>query len=327
MHLTQNEFNQFHELGYVVKENVYTADDLMPIKAAISEMIEIKARQLFEDGKLTAPCSDAPFETRLAEIQAIDKAAGEAIVTHIWGKGGGGYSGPAMLNMLRHEPLLGCIESLIGKDIVGSSVYRIRPKMPGWVRGEVPWHQDSGYFLAHCDNHLIVTCWIPLNDATIENGCLWVLPKSHQEGIITHHRGGHGGYLEIIRDDLPAREPIPVPMKAGSVLLMTNLTPHASFENKTNEVRWSVDLRYQGTAVPNNVSEAPEDVTPEREPVTMACYPPEADFIIRDTQHPEREIRTPESFDQLRQRFNSTKVYSPGRGWKAIDEVKAKAVN
>jgi hypothetical protein len=85
-------------------------------------------------------------------------------------------------------------------------------------------------------------------------------------------------------------------------------------------VRWSLDLRYQSMSAPNNIDEAPTDVTPERDPVTMACYPPEADFVIRDTHHPEREIRSPDAFNQLRERFNGAKVYSPGRGWKALQE-------
>ena len=321
MHLTNQEVDQFQQLGYVVKPGVFSQAAMQPIKEAIDEMVDRKARQLQAEGKLADSCADAPFETRLAAIQRVDKAAAQAIVSYIWGKGGGGYSGPAMLAMLRHAPLLGCITSLIGgPDIVGSSVYRIRPKMPLWERGEVPWHQDSGYFLPHCDNHLIVTCWVPLVDVTVENGCLWVMPQSHQHGIITHHRGGHGGYLEIVDQDLPPVAPIPVPMQAGSVLFMTNLTPHASFENRTDQVRWSLDLRYQGMRAPNNVDETPSDATPERDPVTLACYPPEADFIIRDTQHPEREVRSPEAFNQLRERFNAAKVYSPGRGWQAIKE-------
>ncbi len=318
MQLTNEELDQFHTLGYVVKPAVFTQSDMQPIKAAINETVNAKARQLYAAGQLADLCANEPFETRLAAIQAVDAAAAQAIVQHLSGKGGGGYSGPAMLAMLRHAFLLGCITSLIGPDIVGSSVYRIRPKMPLWTRGEVPWHQDSGYFLPHCDTHLIVTCWVPLIDVDLENGCLWVLPKSHQTGILTHHRDGHGGYLEIVDQDLPPIEPLPLPMTAGSVLFMTNLTPHASFENRTNQVRWSLDLRYQSMGAPNNIDEAPTDVTPERDPVTMACYPPEADFVIRDTQHPEREIRAPEAFHHLRERFNTAKVYSPGRPWKSL---------
>ena len=184
MQLNHQEINQFHQLGYVVKPDVFAEADMQPIKEAIDEMVDRKARQLQAEGRLADICAAGSFETRLAAIQSVDKAAAQAIVQYIWGKGGGGYSGPAMLAMLRHAPLLGCITSLLGPDIVGSSVYRIRPKMPLWERGEVPWHQDSGYFLPHCDTHLIVTCWVPLVDATLENGCLWVLPQSHQTGII-----------------------------------------------------------------------------------------------------------------------------------------------
>ena len=67
---------------------------------------------------------------------------------------------------------------------------------------------------------------------------------------------------------------------AGDVLLLHNLTPHASFTNSSADtVRWSLDLRYADHAAPNNVGEDPQSYTPERDPVTMACYPPEADFV------------------------------------------------
>ena len=191
-------------------------------------------------------------------------------------------------------------------DIIGSSVYRIRPKLPGWDRGEVPWHQDSGYFLAHCDRHLIVTCWVPLVDATLENGCLHVMPTVHKTGILRHYTEGHAGFLEVADEDLPSVEPVPVPMKAGDVLLLTNLTPHASFENRTNTVRWSIDLRYQSANVPNNVDEDPASYTPERDPVTMACYPPEADFVIRDQTDPAREIHSADQFRQLRRALRNS---------------------
>jgi ectoine hydroxylase-related dioxygenase (phytanoyl-CoA dioxygenase family) len=179
----------------------------------------------------------------------------------------------------------------------------------------VPWHQDSGYFLAHCDDQLIVTCWIPLVDATLENGCLYVLPGRHREGIIRHYTGGHGGFLEIPEDVLGAEGAVPVEMKAGDVLFMTNLTPHASYENRTDQVRWSLDLRYQSVDVPSNVGEDPASYTPEREAVTMACYPPEADFVVRDTRHPKREVKSAAEFQALRARYEQARPYSPGRGW------------
>ena len=220
-----------------------------------------------------------------------------------------------MLAMIRHEPLLACIRDLVGDTIIGSAVYRIRPKAPAAPRGAVPWHQDSGYLLAHCDRYLIVTCWIPLVDATVENGCLYVIPGVHRQGIFRHYTEGANDYLEVPGDELPDVEAVPVEMAAGDVLFMTNQTSHASFENSSDVVRWSVDLRFQSDAPSNNVLEEPASYVPEREPITMACYPPEADFVISDPSTLEREVDSPEKFEQIRAKYLNAEVHSPGRGW------------
>ncbi|MCY4409997.1 MAG: phytanoyl-CoA dioxygenase family protein [Caldilineaceae bacterium] len=320
MSLTQNELALFHRQGYLVKPGLFIAADLKPLQDALTEIVDQGARELQAIGKLTNIHADKPFGQRLSSIYLEDSEAGQAITSRVMGKGCGGYNGSAMLQTIRHPALLSCIESLIGPDIVGSSVYRIRPKLPGWDRGEVPWHQDAGYTLAHCDRHLIVTCWVPLVDATLENGCLHVIPTVHRNGILKHFTGGHAGFLEVPDEELPPVEPVPVPMNAGDALLLTNLTPHASFENRTNQVRWSIDLRYQSANVPNNVDEDPAAYTPERDPVTMACYPPEADFVIRDHRDPNREIHSADQFRQLRQRYETTRPNAPGRGWTPLQE-------
>lgn len=320
MSLTAEELSLFHRQGFLLKKGLFTARDLKPLQDALYAIIDEGARDLHANGELANTHADQPFGRRLSSIYLDDKEAGEKITGRVMGKGGGGYNGPAMLQTIRHAPLLSCIESLIGPDIVGSSVYRIRPKLPGWDRGEVPWHQDAGYTLAHCDRHLIITCWVPLVDATLENGCLHVIPTVHKSGILRHYTGGHAGFLEVPHEELPSVEPVPVPMQAGDALLLTNLTPHASFENRTNQVRWSIDLRYQSANVPSNIDEDPASYTPERDPVTMACYPPEADFVIRDQNDPAREVRAPDQFQRLRQRYESTRPSTPGRGWTPLQQ-------
>ena len=313
--LTANERSAFDRLGYVVKGSVFTAADLASLRAALEQIVAEQAERLAAAGKLDETYSEAGFERRLALIWEHNADAGAAIAQVITGKHGGGYDGAPILAMIRHEPLLDCIRELVGSSIIGSSVYRIRPKVSGVPRGEVPWHQDSGYLLAHCDRHLIVTCWIPLVDATVANGCLYVIPGAHRNGILRHYTEGSNGYLEVLAEELPGTQPVPVPMAAGDALLMTNLTPHASFANSTDVVRWSIDLRYQGAEVPNNVDEDPVTYVPEREPVTMACYPPEADFVIRDPTAPEREVATAAQFHRARARYEQAKPFAPGRGW------------
>ena len=320
MSLTRNEVNQFKKEGYVVKPGVYSQKDMGPMKDALTAIIHREALALKAEGTLDDVYENEPFQNRLARIRYANPEACQIIYRSIMGKGGGGYKGEAMLPFLRHRPLLCCIESLIGLDIIGSSIYRIRPKLPHWPHGEVPWHQDSGYLLPHCDQYLIITCWIPLVDANLENGCLHVSPGLHKAGVMRHYTGGHSGYLEVPKDEMPQFEPLPIEMEAGSILFMTNRTPHASFENNSDEVRWSLDLRYQGMKAPNNVNEEPESYTPEREPVTMACAPTEADFVIRDTKNREREVQTPQRFREIREKYEKARPYNPGRGWTPLSE-------
>ena len=324
MGLTPAERQQFYDLGYVVKESLYAPADLQPLKDGLTAVIDQTCAALQEEGLLGAETFAAePFETRLGALFTANAAIGERVTQAIMGRGGGGFKEQAILSFLRHPPLVSCIESLVGPNIIGSSVYRIRPKAPGYSRGAVPWHQDSGYFMPHCDQSLIVTCWIPLVDATLENGCLYVIPKAHRSGVYRHYTGGQGGYLEIAGDDLPTLEPVACPMRAGAVLFMTNLTPHASFENNTDVVRWSVDLRYQDAEVPNNIDEDPKDFRPERDPVTMACLPTEGDFVIKDVEHPEREVTNIADFKKIRTRYEQTPVHKPGRGWTPFAEREA----
>jgi ectoine hydroxylase-related dioxygenase (phytanoyl-CoA dioxygenase family) len=189
-------------------------------------------------------------------------------------------------------------------------------------RGVVPWHQDSGYFEPHCDDNLIVTVWIPLVDATPENGCLQVMPRAHREGVFRHWANGPGGFLIIDDEDLPpAQRPVTVPVPLGGALFMSNCTPHCSTPNNTDVVRWSLDLRYQSADVPNNVGEMPQDFHRERPTYEIACYPPEADFVVQSEKAPERVVDSPEAFDALRQRYEETRPQSPQRGWTSYDSA------
>ncbi len=320
MILSQSELEQFDELGYVIKRGVCAQESIQPLRNALSGAITVSAERLVREGKLSRTYAEEGFGRQLTEIYREDAEAAREALRAVGGRGGGFFKEQAMLDFLRHPDLLECVGQFVGPEIVGSSVYRVRPKMPEFEEGEVPWHQDSGYFLPHCDAKLVLTCWIPMVDATAENGCVHVLPGTHKQGIIRHYTGGHGGFLEIAPEDLPTPEPVCCEMRAGDVVFMTNLTAHASFENRTDIVRWSVDLRYHSADVPSNVDEVPESYTSERDPVTMACYPPEADFIIKSPTSPEREVTEIDVFQAIRSRYEENRPPNPGRGWTPLDE-------
>ena len=65
---------------------------------------------------------------------------------------------------------------MCGEELIASSVYRLRPKIPGHRNSAVPWHQDSGY--VGYDHKTYLTCWVTLDDVSEENGTVYLLPYS-----------------------------------------------------------------------------------------------------------------------------------------------------
>ena len=314
--LTPEKLAFFDREGYLMVPDVFAPADLEPLRRELTDLIHREALRLRAEKKIGQLYEDEPFERRLTRLyEECDE-----IVGAITGRGGGGHSGPALFATIAHPKLLAIVEAFVGPEIVGASAYRIRPKIPHMPRGVVPWHQDSGYFSPHCDRDLILTCWFPLVDATPENGCLQVLPRSHREEVVRHYTNGPNGYLVIADEDLPPAEPVEVPVPLGGVLFMTNRTPHCSTPNTTDVVRWSLDLRYQSAEVPNNVDELPEEFDPDRPNREIACYPPEADFVVQSRKDSQSACRTAAEFDQIRQRFETLRPPGPNRGWIPFDE-------
>ena len=317
--LTETQAAQFLDEGYLVVPDLFAPEELEPLRLEIADLVDGAARRLVLEGRLRDMHEGEPFETRLTRLLAdYPEAAGE-FWNAIEGRAGGGHTGAEMFRLLTHPRLLDAMERLVGPEVIASSVYRIRPKVPGLGKGVVPWHQDSGYFEAHCDRSLIVTCWIPLVDATPENGCLHVLPRAHRQGVVAHHTGGNAGFLVIKDPDLPRPLPeaVPVPVPRGGVLLLTNLAPHCSTPNTTDTIRWSVDLRYQGANVPTNASQDPAEFRADAPDTEIACYPPEGDFVVRSALRPER-VHSHEQFVARRTRYDSAALPGPRRGWQPV---------
>ena len=286
---TEDQVARFLSEGYLIATNVFEPKDLEPIRSSLESEIDLVVEQLAADGNISETYDDASFDQRLGFIYNDSPENGTVILQHLEGMRGGGYQGRSMFDLITHPKLLNVVSDLVGPEIVASSAYRIRPKIPGVSRGNVPWHQDSGYFAAHCDDHLIVTCWIPLVDATVENGCMEIIPRSHTSGILEHHTGGNMGLYVIKDEDLPrnVENKIVAECPFGGVVFMTNLTAHCSTQNYSDTIRWSVDLRYQSASAPNNI-----DLWPNRDEddmdtnIRIACYPPEADFVVRSEADP-----------------------------------------
>ena len=108
----------------------------------------------------------------------------------------------------------------------------------------VPWHQDYGYWrmVAPAD---LITCWLALDDATTQNGCMHVIPASHKWGLLAANTdlGDHDAEALLKHADLPPGakiEKVPVELPAGHCMWHHCLTLHGSYENRTDRPRRAV---------------------------------------------------------------------------------------
>jgi phytanoyl-CoA hydroxylase len=275
--LTAQQTKHFEDEGYLIVPNLFTDAELQLVIDEISADLDRRCREAVAGGKLSRIYEEFDFEHRLTHVNAenanISKSMWDMKLVL-----------PSFFGLMTNPKLLDVAEQICGPELIASSVYRLRPKVPSHSWSPVPWHQDSGYFEPYCDLGLILTVWLPLVDATEERGCLWVMPRAHKGGLFFHHPDGMGHYLVIPDEEFAGRNPVLAPVPKGGVLLLTNRTPHASFENRSDVVRWSMDLRYQSAALPTNAKitrlpgEAQSSATVG---VPLACNPPEPDFLVR----------------------------------------------
>ncbi|MCM8729357.1 phytanoyl-CoA dioxygenase family protein [Hephaestia sp. GCM10023244] len=116
-------------------------------------------------------------------------------------------------------------------------------KNPG-VIGQ-PWHQDSYYF--RYDRQPQATVWVALSAATLDNGCLWVVPGSHRAHEVFDHVPDQRpeslqGYLEIVSQDTSMEEP--VLMEPGDVLFFHSYLMHRSTDNIADYRRSAMVYHY-----------------------------------------------------------------------------------
>uniref|UniRef100_UPI003217428A phytanoyl-CoA dioxygenase family protein n=1 Tax=uncultured Draconibacterium sp. TaxID=1573823 RepID=UPI003217428A len=315
----QKEF--FKENGYLLLEKVVENSDLQDVIDELNSEIDKRAKDLFAKGEISDLYENEPFETRLARISAETPK----LAVSIWN---GILHGPAIFELITNPKLLDVAETFCGEELIASSVYRLRPKIPNYGYGEVPWHQDSGYFEPYCDNSLVMTMWIPLVDTNADNGCLFVIPGTHKGNVVEHEMHKTGKYLAVKEDLVPKENWVECAVPKGGVLLLSNKVIHASFKNKTERVRWSMDLRYQSASLPTNAKITKMEVQPKKNlnpDVPSACYPPDADFLVRSKTRKDEVVNSYEAFKKLRETFVGKPVTNRfGVTWTEmkVDEVK-----
>jgi ectoine hydroxylase-related dioxygenase (phytanoyl-CoA dioxygenase family) len=133
------------------------------------------------------------------------------------------------------------VQDLLGPEAsVGVAHAIFKPAGSG---AATPWHQDEAYWDPELQ-YKSVSVWMPLQPATLENGCLWFMPRSHEWEILPHRSIGgdvriHG--LEVV-DSSVFRDPVPCPLPPGGITIHLNRTAHYAGANTSDIPRRALIL-------------------------------------------------------------------------------------
>ena len=242
--MTDQEIKATYERdGCVVVQDIIKDHELEPIRVYIKTKVDECARQQYARGNISSLYETESFQRRYAAIC-------EELSISPRGWMGNPY-GREFYDLYNLPGVLHVLSIIHGPEISNTGNPTLRTKLPGSVITSFPWHQDSQYAdqstIGKKERHTadlhMVTVWGPLVEATVDNGCCWVIPGSHRWGLLDGARGED--YNVRMEEDVEARgNPVPVPLRPGGVLFMSNLCVHTSKLNTTKGCRWSIDFRY-----------------------------------------------------------------------------------
>jgi phytanoyl-CoA hydroxylase len=150
---------------------------------------------------------------------------------------------PVFHQFASSDAVVDLVAQVLGTDDVDCFLSQFIFKNPGaWGQ---PWHQDSHYFPFE-PARPIVGIWLAVTEATLQNGCLHVLPGSHHEPVLTHgpdqRPNANYGYTEIV--DLDTTTSTPVLMQPGDLLVFDSHLVHRSTDNETDGIRAAMVFHY-----------------------------------------------------------------------------------
>eukprot|EP00494_Astrolonche_serrata_P028262 UN28527 len=249
--LTAKQIEEFFEHGYLVVDNLYSKKDIEKALKSVEEMVDNLAKKCFKSGKIKDLYANLPMDERLYKIK--DEFP-DAIIHFIKA----GVMPMSFCNLHQNEKLLSMWEQLgFGPNIAAHCAWNLRVKVPQLPEAEVPWHQDNSYWEPRVWNwdYPIVTAWIPLVDATKDNGCLQFVKGSHKSGKVAPHTvpfhdtwytdlSAQNISKELLNGEKMEKFTETVPCKTGGAILFGPHVVHRSITNNSKGVRWSCDFRF-----------------------------------------------------------------------------------
>jgi ectoine hydroxylase-related dioxygenase (phytanoyl-CoA dioxygenase family) len=208
--LTEEQVTQYHADGYTVVRGLYAREHVDAMRGDIDRFLSGEK----QPGTIpfTESLDDDPTFKSMSMLSWLAQ------------------SSEPLRRALHQRETLEIVSQLLGPDVSWWwDQAAVKAPLEG---GEFPWHQDNGYESA--EPPLTLNVVIAVDDVTTENGCLWVLPGSHEQGDLEHwekppawHRHCYDG----------PDQGVPLEGKAGDAAILHCQCVHRSTPNTTPKPR------------------------------------------------------------------------------------------
>jgi len=246
---TPQELARYQRDGYFVRERVFSEAELARMRAAVE--------------RVHARVSEAAKAKDAAEVERIDDKRYQDLLGSLvkWEWQEARADVRSMEPFLHLDPVLDALVDdprlwqaatrLCDADALALFTDKLNFKRSGGA--EFPWHQDSPYFVFECPHvDRLASLQVYLDDATVENGCLWMIPGSHAHGRLAcfEDQGTLGRLYTDVERVLPGAERVPIEAPAGSVIFFNGDVVHGSECNRSATSRRAFVLTYQPAGHP-----------------------------------------------------------------------------
>ncbi len=223
--LPQEKVDFFNDNGYVVVEDIITP-------AALDEYRELYNN--FLSGAIDTGKNRTDLGIGLGDNKQV-----ENITQIMWPSD----FIPGLLQKSYHQRSLQIARQLLGNDLAMDFDMLIN-KAPH-TNTPTPWHQDAAYWINMPDKRA-ASCWLALDNATLNNGCMWYVPASHLAPLRPHTGTGKGGALTC---EAQEAEGLGIEIKAGTCIFHHGHTLHYSRGNSTDSQRRAYIVNFRPEAM------------------------------------------------------------------------------
>ena len=224
MNAKKAAISEFRTNGFCVVEDLLSAEEVAAYLATYNR---------FLDG--TIDCGQKRSDLG-AGVSSNNESGAENITQIMWPSA----LVPVFREAVYHQRALQIVRGLLGDD-VELDFDMLIDKAPR-SNTATPWHQDCAYWIDLPDKRA-ASIWLALDEATIDNGCMWYVPGSHRQPVRPHRPAGTGGGALVCEAD--ESEGIAVPLRPGSAVIHAGATLHYARGNSTDGHRRAFILNFR----------------------------------------------------------------------------------